>query len=234
MLQEAGDNNQFCWRNLFSCINLLRILNKLTKWKHSRTMVSEHHSVFTKGYDSSACLYSGLFSTRCWSCSSRLPSWRGRWRSSRPWCSSMSLNCSKCRPSTWVDSGGRATWRPCLQSTRKFDIASMTTGPTETVSLNEGISFPTAHCSERTQFIFGLCLLWFMLAGLLRYIYSVSSGRGSEILRLVLLQKDLGKSVQKTVQNHLSMYQDLSVNIIIKNSKRPQGSWSFHTSIKLR
>ncbi|KAF2984793.1 hypothetical protein EK904_014799 [Melospiza melodia maxima] len=38
-LQEAGDNNQFCWRNLFSCINLLRILNKLTKWKHSRTMM---------------------------------------------------------------------------------------------------------------------------------------------------------------------------------------------------
>lgn len=37
--QEAGDSNQFCWRNLFSCINLLRILNKLTKWKHSRTMV---------------------------------------------------------------------------------------------------------------------------------------------------------------------------------------------------
>uniref|UniRef100_A0A3B4AZM5 Striatin interacting protein 1 n=1 Tax=Periophthalmus magnuspinnatus TaxID=409849 RepID=A0A3B4AZM5_9GOBI len=35
----AGDNNQFCWRNLFSCINLLRILNKLTKWKHSRTMM---------------------------------------------------------------------------------------------------------------------------------------------------------------------------------------------------
>uniref|UniRef100_A0A8C4JHZ5 Striatin interacting protein 2 n=1 Tax=Dromaius novaehollandiae TaxID=8790 RepID=A0A8C4JHZ5_DRONO len=36
---EAGDNNQFCWRNLFSCINLLRVLNKLTKWKHSRTMM---------------------------------------------------------------------------------------------------------------------------------------------------------------------------------------------------
>ncbi|KAJ3603062.1 hypothetical protein NHX12_030806 [Muraenolepis orangiensis] len=36
---EAGDTNQFCWRNLFSCINLLRILNKLTKWKHSRTMM---------------------------------------------------------------------------------------------------------------------------------------------------------------------------------------------------
>uniref|UniRef100_A0AAZ3QHW6 Striatin interacting protein 2 n=1 Tax=Oncorhynchus tshawytscha TaxID=74940 RepID=A0AAZ3QHW6_ONCTS len=36
---EAGDRNQFCWRNLFSCINLLRILNKLTKWKHSRTMM---------------------------------------------------------------------------------------------------------------------------------------------------------------------------------------------------
>lgn len=29
--REAGDNNQFCWRNLFSCINLLRILNKLDK-----------------------------------------------------------------------------------------------------------------------------------------------------------------------------------------------------------
>ncbi|XP_063782797.1 striatin-interacting protein 2 [Pseudophryne corroboree] len=36
---ESGDSNQFCWRNLFSCINLLRILNKLTKWKHSRTMM---------------------------------------------------------------------------------------------------------------------------------------------------------------------------------------------------
>lgn len=36
---EAGDNQQYCWRNLFSCINLLRMLNKLTKWKHSRTMM---------------------------------------------------------------------------------------------------------------------------------------------------------------------------------------------------
>lgn len=36
---ENGDNQQFCLRNLFSCINLLRILNKLTKWKHSRTMM---------------------------------------------------------------------------------------------------------------------------------------------------------------------------------------------------
>ncbi|XP_070558100.1 striatin-interacting protein 1 homolog isoform X2 [Ptychodera flava] len=36
---EAGDNAAYCWRNLFSCINLLRILNKLTKWKHSRTMM---------------------------------------------------------------------------------------------------------------------------------------------------------------------------------------------------
>jgi len=27
------------WRNMFSCINLLRILNKLTKWKHSRIMM---------------------------------------------------------------------------------------------------------------------------------------------------------------------------------------------------
>lgn len=38
--QEAGDSEVFCWRNVFACINLLRILNKLTKWKHSRTMVS--------------------------------------------------------------------------------------------------------------------------------------------------------------------------------------------------
>ncbi|CAC5386384.1 Striatin-interacting protein 2,Striatin-interacting protein 1,Striatin-interacting protein 1 homolog,Striatin-interacting proteins 2 [Mytilus coruscus] len=36
---ENGDSQQYCWRNLFSCINLLRILNKLTKWKHSRTMM---------------------------------------------------------------------------------------------------------------------------------------------------------------------------------------------------
>ncbi|XP_033744924.1 LOW QUALITY PROTEIN: striatin-interacting protein 1-like [Pecten maximus] len=36
---ENGDDQPFCWRNLFSCINLLRILNKLTKWKHSRTMM---------------------------------------------------------------------------------------------------------------------------------------------------------------------------------------------------
>lgn len=27
------------WRNMFSCINLVRILNKLTKWKHSRIMM---------------------------------------------------------------------------------------------------------------------------------------------------------------------------------------------------
>ncbi|KAK2147060.1 hypothetical protein LSH36_572g01086 [Paralvinella palmiformis] len=36
---EAGEEQPYCWRNLFSCINLLRILNKLTKWKHSRTMM---------------------------------------------------------------------------------------------------------------------------------------------------------------------------------------------------
>ena len=39
-MQESGDGATYCWRNIFSCINLLRILNKLTKWKHSRTMVS--------------------------------------------------------------------------------------------------------------------------------------------------------------------------------------------------
>lgn len=37
---EVGDNQQqYSWRNLFACINLLRILNKLTKWKHSRIMM---------------------------------------------------------------------------------------------------------------------------------------------------------------------------------------------------
>ncbi|XP_019753616.1 striatin-interacting protein 1 isoform X1 [Dendroctonus ponderosae] len=36
---EIGDAAQFSWRNMFSCINLLRILNKLTKWKHSRIMM---------------------------------------------------------------------------------------------------------------------------------------------------------------------------------------------------
>jgi hypothetical protein len=29
----------YCWRNLFSCINLIRILQKLTKWKHSRIVM---------------------------------------------------------------------------------------------------------------------------------------------------------------------------------------------------
>jgi len=36
---EIGSNLPYCWRNLFSCVNLLRILNKLTKWKHSRIMM---------------------------------------------------------------------------------------------------------------------------------------------------------------------------------------------------
>ncbi|XP_062549116.1 striatin-interacting protein 1 isoform X2 [Armigeres subalbatus] len=34
-----GDSAPYSWRNVFSCINLLRILNKLTKWKHSRIMM---------------------------------------------------------------------------------------------------------------------------------------------------------------------------------------------------
>lgn len=34
-----GDQLPYCSRNLFSCINLLRLLNKLTKWKHSRIMM---------------------------------------------------------------------------------------------------------------------------------------------------------------------------------------------------
>ncbi|ODN03424.1 Striatin-interacting protein 1 [Orchesella cincta] len=36
---ELGEPQVYCWRNLFACINLLRILNKLTKWKHSRIMM---------------------------------------------------------------------------------------------------------------------------------------------------------------------------------------------------
>lgn len=36
---EIGDNQPYSWRNIYSCINLLRILNKLTKWKHSRIMM---------------------------------------------------------------------------------------------------------------------------------------------------------------------------------------------------
>ncbi|XP_044741367.1 striatin-interacting protein 1 homolog isoform X2 [Chrysoperla carnea] len=36
---EIGDSAAYSWRNMFSCINMLRILNKLTKWKHSRIMM---------------------------------------------------------------------------------------------------------------------------------------------------------------------------------------------------
>jgi len=36
---QSGCGSDYCWRNLFSCINLVRILQKLTKWKHSRTMM---------------------------------------------------------------------------------------------------------------------------------------------------------------------------------------------------
>lgn len=36
---EIGDATPYSWRNIFSSINLLRILNKLTKWKHSRIMM---------------------------------------------------------------------------------------------------------------------------------------------------------------------------------------------------
>lgn len=38
-LDQSPESGDFCWRNLFSCINLLRILQKLTKWKYSRTMM---------------------------------------------------------------------------------------------------------------------------------------------------------------------------------------------------
>lgn len=37
--ESTTTNLGFCWRNLFSCINLVRILQKLTKWKHFRTVM---------------------------------------------------------------------------------------------------------------------------------------------------------------------------------------------------
>lgn len=36
---ELCSFQQYSWRNMYSCINLVRILNKLTKWKHSRIMM---------------------------------------------------------------------------------------------------------------------------------------------------------------------------------------------------
>ena len=37
--ESTSPDPGYCWRNSFSCINLVRILQKLTKWKHSRTMM---------------------------------------------------------------------------------------------------------------------------------------------------------------------------------------------------
>ncbi|KAJ8942687.1 hypothetical protein NQ314_010011 [Rhamnusium bicolor] len=36
---EIGSDINHCWRNVFSSINLLRVLNKLCKWKNSRIMM---------------------------------------------------------------------------------------------------------------------------------------------------------------------------------------------------
>ncbi|KAJ8919098.1 hypothetical protein NQ315_012083 [Exocentrus adspersus] len=36
---EIGSDANHCWRNVFSSINLLRVLNKLCKWKNSRIMM---------------------------------------------------------------------------------------------------------------------------------------------------------------------------------------------------
>ncbi|KAK0395688.1 hypothetical protein QR680_001387 [Steinernema hermaphroditum] len=36
---EVHAHKYFVWRNVFATINLLRVLNKLTKWKHVRTMM---------------------------------------------------------------------------------------------------------------------------------------------------------------------------------------------------
>ena len=38
-LEAAGEPTAYCWRNLHACINLVRILNKLAKWKRSRVLV---------------------------------------------------------------------------------------------------------------------------------------------------------------------------------------------------
>lgn len=36
---DSQSLSYYLWRNVFSAINLLRVLNKLTKWKHARTMM---------------------------------------------------------------------------------------------------------------------------------------------------------------------------------------------------
>ncbi|KAG5875023.1 hypothetical protein JTB14_004907 [Gonioctena quinquepunctata] len=36
---EMASDFKYCWRNIFSSINLLRVLNKLCKWKNSRIMM---------------------------------------------------------------------------------------------------------------------------------------------------------------------------------------------------
>uniref|UniRef100_A0A915CZG2 Striatin-interacting protein 1 n=1 Tax=Ditylenchus dipsaci TaxID=166011 RepID=A0A915CZG2_9BILA len=36
---DTESPSYYLWRNVFSSINLLRVLNKLTKWKHARTMM---------------------------------------------------------------------------------------------------------------------------------------------------------------------------------------------------
>ncbi|VDK70322.1 unnamed protein product, partial [Onchocerca ochengi] len=36
---DSQSPSYYLWRNVFSAINLLRVLNKLTKWKHARTMM---------------------------------------------------------------------------------------------------------------------------------------------------------------------------------------------------
>ncbi|KAH7698718.1 Protein FARL-11, partial [Aphelenchoides avenae] len=36
---DSECDTYFNWRNAFTCVNLVRVLNKLTKWKHARTMM---------------------------------------------------------------------------------------------------------------------------------------------------------------------------------------------------
>ncbi len=94
------------------------------------------------------------FLSRCLWCSSLLLSSRERSRLNKPWCSSTSSNFSRYRPSISAANGERVTWKPCLPSTRKSDIGSMTTGRMGTVNIRFFLAGPV-----RKTFTFGIISL---------------------------------------------------------------------------
>lgn len=104
-------------------------INVSTMLVHSICMLKTSENSF-KCFPVYDCL---PFLYRCWWFLNRPRYWSVLWRWSRPWCSYTCWSCSRCRPSTWGDSGGRATWRQCPPSTRRCATDSMMTGPTETV-----------------------------------------------------------------------------------------------------